>query len=375
MKILLLDGQAIHSLAIVRGLGRAGHAVHVAALKSRLNDMIRPLAMQSRYCANPRNLKAADFDYSFSDIDWQAKLESRLSNLSIDCLLPLKAETFKQLVMSDIKARMLFPPKEAFWICYDKCKTFDFLTKNGLPMPRTGLANLAGYDGPIVTKPGVSQGSVGLRYRKSIADCQNLDEAQYIIQEYIPGDRYGFFALYFESKLHSYFMHRRLREYPVTGGPSSCAMSTNEPELFDIGKQVFDKLGWHGVGMIECIKDRRTNQFKIIEINPKFWGSIDLAIHAGVNFPEIFCQLAAGNKVAPVTTWRSIRFRWLFPNDFMHMLSRFGFSRGFWGDFFNGTEGDIDLQDIIPNIFQPLYAFGYLKKYGIHWRYPNGKIK
>jgi hypothetical protein len=48
--------------------------------------------------------------------------------------------------------------------------------------------------------------------------------------------------------------------------------------------------GWHGVAMVEFKIDRRDQLPKLMEINGRFWGSLQLAIDAGVDFPAILLQ-------------------------------------------------------------------------------------
>ena len=67
-------------------------------------------------------------------------------------------------------------------------------------------------------------------------------------------------------------MHRRLREYPVTGGPSALAESIYDPMLMEQGLKLLDNLQWHGVAMVEFKKDERTGRYVLMEINPKFCG-------------------------------------------------------------------------------------------------------
>ena len=385
MKVLMTDGHTLHALAAIRGLGKAGHEVIVAIPASKMNTVVRPLAMQSKYCKNSQRLKADDFNYDLKSDSWQARLQKLIEQNNIGCLMPLKGDTFSKIIMSGFdkgcNIKSLLPSKEAFEIAYDKKKSFEWLAQNGFPIPKSNIMKLINDNYPlIVIKPTVAQGSKGLKYVRPAhyftdhSDQYNYFDGNHIFQEYIPGENYGFFAIYREGKLHSHFMHKRIRQYPITGGPSACAMSVKEPGLLDIGRQVFDRLDWNGVGMVECVRDNRTGEFKIIEINPKFWGSLDLAIHAGVNFPDLYCRLANGENVRPVTSYREITFRWLFPNDFMHMLAKFGFSAGFWKDFFGDVKTDIEISDLFPNLLQPFYALGFFARYGIHWRYPNGKI-
>jgi predicted ATP-grasp superfamily ATP-dependent carboligase len=78
-------------------------------------------------------------------------------------------------------------------------------------------------------------------------------------------------------------MHRRIREYPITGGASTAAESFYDPALRDLRLTLLRALNWHGVAMVEFKKDQRDGTHKLI--NAKFWGSLDLAIAAGVDFP------------------------------------------------------------------------------------------
>lgn len=67
-------------------------------------------------------------------------------------------------------------------------------------------------------------------------------------------------------------MHKRMREYPITGGSSTAAESMYDPELRDLGLTLLKALDWHGVAMVEFKKDSRDGKYKLMEINPKFWG-------------------------------------------------------------------------------------------------------
>ena len=50
-------------------------------------------------------------------------------------------------------------------------------------------------------------------------------------------------------------MHRRIREYPSSGGPSTCAESYFDEKMLEYGKKILDHLKWDGVAMIEFKKD------------------------------------------------------------------------------------------------------------------------
>jgi len=81
-------------------------------------------------------------------------------------------------------------------------------------------------------------------------------------------------------------------------------------------------LGWHGVAMMEFKQDQRTGQSFLMEVNGRFWGSLQLAIQAGVDFPYLSCQLALGDTVAaPLEYQVGIKSRWLL-GDLDHLIIR-----------------------------------------------------
>jgi predicted ATP-grasp superfamily ATP-dependent carboligase len=50
----------------------------------------------------------------------------------------------------------------------------------------------------------------------------------------------------------------------------------------------------------------------LMEINTRFWGSLQLAIDAGVDFPYLLYQLACAQKPDPVSSYKNgKRLRWL----------------------------------------------------------------
>lgn len=74
--------------------------------------------------------------------------------------------------------------------------------------------------------------------------------------------------------------------------------------------------------MVEYKFDPRRNQFVLMEVNPRFWGSLALAIHAGVNFPVLYHKAVLGIPFEPVLTYPTgIYCRWLWPGDILYFLS------------------------------------------------------
>ncbi len=105
------------------------------------------------------------------------------------------------------------------------------------------------------------------------------------------------------------------------------ARSFYDPELQSIGIRILKKLNWHGVAMVEFKKDAKSGEYKLIEINPKFWGSLGLAIASGVDFPYLASKMCMEGDIEPVYDYdRNLIYRWILP-DLIYSLSSRSISR------------------------------------------------
>ena len=142
------------------------------------------------------------------------------------------------------------------------------------------------------------------KYKQTILKY-NLSSRNYpLVQEYIPGDGYGVSVLFNHGDLRAIFVHKRLREYPITGGPSTLRVSVRHSEMEKIATNLLGQLKWHGIAMVEFKLDRRTKKPVLIEVNPRFWGSINQAIVAGVDFPYLLYKMAIEGDVEHVLNYK-----------------------------------------------------------------------
>jgi predicted ATP-grasp superfamily ATP-dependent carboligase len=74
--------------------------------------------------------------------------------------------------------------------------------------------------------------------------------------------------------------------------------------------------------MVEFKVDDRDNTPRIMEINARFWGSLQLAIDSGINFPRMLFQMITTGDVPPVSDYKiGVKSRWLM-GDLDHLLMR-----------------------------------------------------
>jgi hypothetical protein len=113
-----------------------------------------------------------------------------------------------------------------------------------------------------------------------------------LIQERIIGRGEGVFLLTDGRNIRASFAHARLREYPPSGGASTYRESVEvSPELLSISSRLLQSVGWEGVAMIEFKRSAATGKPYLMEINGRFWGSLQLAIDAGVDFPRLLIDM------------------------------------------------------------------------------------
>jgi predicted ATP-grasp superfamily ATP-dependent carboligase len=266
------------------------------------------------------------------------------------------------------------------WIkARDKAQTMKLALELNIPHPKTyyiskieELVELTGrIEYPVVVKPRLSCGSWGVTCVEKREELHNKyltvhNKYPYpIIQEFIPrgGDAYGVSLLFNrDSQVRAIFAHRRLREFPVSGGPSTLRESVHRPDLVEVACKLLKALDWYGLAMVEFKEDPRDGQCKVLEINPRFWGSLALAVVAGVDFPYLLYKMTMEGDVEAVTEYpQGVRCRWLLPGDILHFLKnpkRFKLKPSFF-DFSGNNRNDdfISWRDIGPTIGFFLNAF------------------
>jgi predicted ATP-grasp superfamily ATP-dependent carboligase len=156
-----------------------------------------------------------------------------------------------------------------------------------------------------------------------------------LVQERIDGEGRGVFLLVWNGELKAAFCHRRLREKPPWGGVSVYRESIPfDREIVDKSYELLRAFGWQGPAMVEFKVDNRDGQLKLMEVNGRFWGSLQLALDAGINFPLLYYRLAIGEDAPSQFDYRAgVRSRWLL-GDLDQLLIRWthpdgqnGFSR------------------------------------------------
>jgi predicted ATP-grasp superfamily ATP-dependent carboligase len=336
-RVLVIDANQRSALATVRSLGRKGIHVQTA------DETPKALAGSSKYSQKYHQ-------YPTPYLDTQAFLDHLkhiIETEQIGVILPMTEVTSRLLLEEQLVTKQTladhsptlatvappFAPFDVVMRLADKISLYQLATELDLPHPRSQCFESATqlkeqhlkHTFPLVLKPGLSKIlRDGLWHSTTVRVANNTQElsqlldsstdyaSPFMLQEYIEGQGQGIFALYDQGEAVCFFAHRRLREKPPWGGVSVLSESIEpNPRMLAMSKTLLDHVGWHGVAMVE-FKVAEDGTPYIMEVNTRFWGSLQLAIDSGVDFPYLLYQIAAGEK--PDKVGKSVigqKLRWL----------------------------------------------------------------
>jgi len=325
--VLLLEAEYRKVLPVVRAFAKKGHNVYTVSLNKF------SIGGSSKYVKK---------NYFVEQLTVQNVLEI-VEKHNIDVIIPSNEKSVELLSSNEDKftVPLVTPSMESYLICRDKLKTIQFAEKLGVRVPKT--FTFKDYEdfkdhfheidvSPLVLKPKSSAGSRGLLYIDNKEQLLNTLTKDYIdkygfpiIQERIPsgGRPVGSSFLYYDGQEVLCFCHQRLREYPPSGGPSTLAISIYDQKALDIGRKLLSNLKWNGLAMVEFKEDPRTSELVLMEINPRMWGTIGLAIFSGADFTDAIVKVFLEN-VDPNDVDKEYKsgcyFRWVFPGDIMSIM-------------------------------------------------------
>jgi len=359
--VVVTDGKYRASIAAVRTLGRAGY--HVVVTQTRGDLPYAPPVFASKYASQTRWI-----DGSAKDVAYPDRLLAVLNEYDRPVLLcagavSLNAVSRQRGRFAKVCGFLIAPP-ETLDLLNDKeavhrrCEELDILA------PRQ-------YDGepeayPVVIKPHCGE-KLGLKARDRYAVATSREEyearlaamRQYdphpIVQEKVNGDGMGASLLLDkDSRLICAVCHRRIREYPAAGGPSTCCESFYDAGMIDRAYRLLKSFHFVGMAMVE---------FKggcVLEVNPRIWGSFPMTECADSPFTCRYAQAAAGETVeyVPQDYQTGVRMRFLL-NDTVATLNYL--RHGQAGKFFQGVADVFRAREALSSRDDPAPMRRYLK--------------
>lgn len=339
IRVLVTDGDTRTALACVRSLVAAGHEVWALASAfpslAGVSRGVRPVVVAASALEDARA--------------YTLEVSAFCVQRRIDVLLPVTDAAVNAL----LQHRALLPPSVAlplpslaqFRAGADKARMLEHARRAGFAVPASlSIDSLDDAEEAIVsatfpailkphrsvvTAPGGRAIKLDVAFVADSAACRAAVRAlpheafPVLLQERIYGPAEGLFSLRWNGAPVASFAHRRLREKPPAGGVSVYRESiAADAALVAATDALLAALDWKGVAMVECKVDRRTGRHVFMELNGRLWGSLQLAIDAGVDFPALLVACATGADAAPSAPYVvGVRSRW-FWGDVDHLYAR-----------------------------------------------------
>jgi len=310
-------------IPVARRLAARGIPVHAGLIGRGLH--LKSRALESFTCLPDNGRDPEQFLEELRDL---------VIERDIDTIMPCGDECLKALMACDAEVRRLAyycaPKPEAVQKILHKPDTLAIAEAAGISVPHDyyipDVVMLATMRReirfPVIVKPRSKEGELATGIKsEAVHDFERLREhfdrfpdfgKWFLIQDYLPGYGVAVDLLMHDGHPVAATQHRRIREYPVRGGVSVCAETEPiDPELLRESVALLRALEWEGVAMVEFRKDPASRRIGLMEVNGRFWGSISLALHSGVDFPWYLWQVAHGEKPTPAIPRAGMRFRWL----------------------------------------------------------------
>jgi predicted ATP-grasp superfamily ATP-dependent carboligase len=322
-RVLITDGEQRSVVAALRGLSSAGYAVTVAASH-------RPAAAQwSRDCARRLQVPLANHD---GGATLAQVIRDELERDRYIAVIPgseavLRAlSTYREQI--EPLAPLGLPSEEAIERALDKRTLLEEAARQGLegPTSRTcaGPAELAacadevGY--PIMVKPARSVRTEGVWQQQQAVIARAPSELEaasqtlatpYMVQRYHEGAAVVEVAgVIDEGELLAASVSRYARTWPPQAGSASASVTIDPPEgLLESSRRLLTSIGWRGIFDLEFL-ELEHGRYATIDLNPRVFGSMVLAIAAGANLPAIWVSALQGERHAPVMARPGVHYRW-----------------------------------------------------------------
>jgi len=302
ISVLIPDGESHLLRFIINGLAQ-WKGIKIYVMSCKMNSPMR----FSRYIHKFSYYAKAD-----TDLDWIENINNEVEKYNIDFVMPIWEVGIK--ILAEHKDRVLFknklgllPPLNEFNTARNKGLLPSHLESYNIPGPKSVLVESVneldkvdrlGF--PVMIKPVEGfGGGYGVRKFNNKKDIESyiIEKNigyELIVQEFIEGTDFGCNVLCKEGNILAFTMQKGNEPDEKQFAPSISWDFIYEPDLYRTIERLMKSLNWSGVANIDLLYDKNDQQFKILEINARFWGSLDGSILAGVNFPY-FYYLASRN--------------------------------------------------------------------------------
>jgi predicted ATP-grasp superfamily ATP-dependent carboligase len=335
---------------VVPAVGAASSTTSIRSLGSRgirtvaISADETPPAFCSRYCHESMRVLSPREDLR----SYTEQLLALAKRDDVRAILPIQEEDV--YVLSKHRDEFashvapLWPSFETLSVAHDREKLFSAAERLDVPVPRTSLLSeiddwsreliVKGRYAILTAEYGGTNGTntVGAPPKTIYLEPGDDPDVQDIrakmghdplAQEYVRGTEYTFRALYDHGEPVVTTQKELVRGYKYPRGPSVSHRAVRIPELEAVGRRLLDGLEWHGLASVGFIRDEASGEFKLLEINPRFWASLPMDVHAGIDYPYQYWCLATDTAADSDSEYEPGTVSHLLRGQFAHLYSVF----------------------------------------------------
>ena len=297
--LLFLNGEYPHTVDIIRILKKYENDLIVHVLIKQKNFHCRSKYIDVfHFLQDNQNIiefvyllqEKYDFDMifpvGFPEVEIFAKEKERFKNIFVENY-DIVDKAISKIETLKIAEKLGIPVPKSI-VLHSK-KDFLKLEKNGFHLPLF-VKSFKEMEGRI---RGIARKHIQL-----VELCNKTFKAgsKPLIQEFINDPfTYGVGVLAEKGEIKKCFIHKELLSYPPAGGSGVILTTFNDKQLISYSEKLIDFLNYTGFALVEFKYDSRINDYVLMEINAKFWASIDFALALK---PDLFPSINSDNKLS-----------------------------------------------------------------------------
>jgi predicted ATP-grasp superfamily ATP-dependent carboligase len=202
-------------------------------------------------------------------------------------------------------------------VVFDKIKMLYIAQKLNIPTPKTYSSVKEIKEFPCFYKENFENGG-GIRgIAKSINEIPKYNKL--FFQEYITTpSTYGVGFLAKDGEILTYIIHKEIISFPKEGGSAIVVESYNDKRLLKYTKKLLKELNYNGWGLAEFKYCNKREDFVFMEINAKFWASIEFMLRNNPSFLNYLLGIKYKdnkvNKIAFINRFLAYSFKDMVKN-------------------------------------------------------------
>ena len=345
LRLLVLNCYSRNSMTVIKGLEPS---VELVGGDSARRDF--RLGSPDSYFHDPRLKTIVRHRDPIADTEGFADDIIRIcDDLDLDAVIATGTDATNHLSMhkrrlaQSVRARILVEDYDKLALLTDKWFNYRIVTEAGIPTPKTAL--LRSDDGftdafalrfPIVVKPRISFAAKGVQFFESLDALRSAidrepeiyrercrgEDSPLIAQEREQGELHDVCICAKDGEIYSMLTQQRVVQLYDFGGGGIINKTTRDEVAMDMARRYISHVRWNGMGQVEYLQT--PEGFKLLEFNPKVWGTSQLTSIAGLPMIQQMVDLFALDR-EPEKRFEytsGLLYRWLFPECLAYLLNR-----------------------------------------------------